>query len=118
VTPSISETFGLSTIEAMAAGLPVLGVDAPGSRDIIEDGITGLTTPDDVAVFTAKLILLSTDHGLRIKMGKQALLLSKKYDIQTTTGTLLQHYERLVEEASLRKKGARYKVNRWFDKLQ
>ena len=118
VTPSISETFGLSTIEAMAAGLPVLGVDAPGSRDIIEDGITGLTTPDDVAVFTAKLILLSTDHGLRKKMGKQALLLSKKYDIQTTTGTLLQHYERLVQEANLRKKGARYKVNRWFDKFQ
>jgi 1,2-diacylglycerol 3-alpha-glucosyltransferase len=118
VTPSVAETFGLSTIEGMAAGLPVLGVDAPGSRDIIEDGITGLTTPDDVAVFTAKLILLSTDHELRKKMGKQALLLSKKYDIQTTTGTLLQHYERLVEAANLRKKGPRYKVNRWLDNFQ
>jgi 1,2-diacylglycerol 3-alpha-glucosyltransferase len=118
VTPSIAETFGLSTIEGMAAGLPVLGVDAPGSRDIIEDGITGLTTPDDVAVFTAKLILLCTDHELRKKMGKQALLTSKKYDIQTTTGTLLGHYQRLVEEANLRKKGPRYKVNRWLDKFQ
>src|SRR4030066_293876 len=118
VTPSSSETFGLSTVEAMAAGLPALGMDAPGSRDIIEDGITGLITSDDVAVFTAKLILLSTDHGLRKKMGKQALLLSKKYDIQTTTGALLQHYERLVEIANLRKKGARYKVNRLLDKFQ
>jgi 1,2-diacylglycerol 3-alpha-glucosyltransferase len=118
VTPSVAETFGLSTIEGMAAGLPVLGVDAPGSRDIIEDGITGLTTPDDVAVFTAKLILLSTDHELRKKMGKQALLTSKKYDIQTTTSTLLGHYERLVEAANLRKKGPRYKINRWLDKFQ
>jgi 1,2-diacylglycerol 3-alpha-glucosyltransferase len=118
VTPSVAETFGLSTIEGMAAGLPVLGVDAPGSKDIIEDGITGLTTPDDVAVFTAKLILLSTDHELRKKMGKQALLASKKYDIQTTTGTLLGHYERLVEAANLRKKSPRYKVNRWLDKFQ
>jgi 1,2-diacylglycerol 3-alpha-glucosyltransferase len=118
VMPSIAETFGLSTIEAMAAGLPVLGVDAPGSRDIIENGITGLTAPDDVAVFTAKLILLSTDHELRKKMGKQALISTKKYDIQTTTGTLLQHYERLIDAANIRKKGARYKVNRWLDKFQ
>src|SRR4030042_4626799 len=89
VTPSSSETFGLSTAEAMAAGLPVLGMDAPGSRDIIEDGITGLITSDDVTVFTGKLIHLSTDLELRKRMRKQAFHLSSKYDIQTTTNTLL-----------------------------
>jgi glycosyltransferase involved in cell wall biosynthesis len=118
VTPSSAETFGLSTVEAMAAGLPVLGIDTIGTRDIIEDGITGLITSDDVAVFTGKLILLSTDHELRKRMGKQALHFSKKYDIQTTTSALLQNYERLVEEAKQRKKGARYKVNRLLDALK
>ena len=73
VTPSSSETFGLSTVEGMAAGLPALGIDAPGTRDIIEDGVTGLISSEDLAVFTAKLVLLSTNHQLRRVMGKQAI---------------------------------------------
>jgi 1,2-diacylglycerol 3-alpha-glucosyltransferase len=118
VTPSSSETFGLSTVEAMAAGLPALGIDAPGTTDIIEDGITGLVSTDDLAVFTAKLVLLSTNHELRRVMGKQAIQISKKYDIQTTTNVLLQHYHRLVDAAKLRKKGASYKLTHLLDRFQ
>jgi 1,2-diacylglycerol 3-alpha-glucosyltransferase len=117
VTPSSSETFGLSTIEAMAAGLPVLGMDAPGSRDIIEDGVSGFITSDDIAIVTAKLVYLSTNHEHRKKMGKQAYQISTKYDIQTTTGALLEHYQRLVEGRKPRKKGPIYSVNRVLDKF-
>jgi glycosyltransferase involved in cell wall biosynthesis len=118
VTPSSAETFGLSTVEAMAAGLPVLGIDSPGTGDIIEDGITGLVTSDDLAVFTAKLGLLSNNHELRRAMGKQAMHASKKYDIQTTTSVLIQHYQQLVEAAKKRRKGVRYKVTRFLDRFQ
>jgi 1,2-diacylglycerol 3-alpha-glucosyltransferase len=118
VTPSSAETFGLSTVEAMAAGLPALGIDAPGTGDIIEDGITGLITTDDLAVFTAKLVLLSTNHELRQVMGKQAIQASKKYDIQTTTNVLVQHYQQLVEKAKRRHKGAHYKLTRFLDRFQ
>jgi glycosyltransferase involved in cell wall biosynthesis len=118
VTPSSSETFGLSTVEGMAAGLPTLGIDAPGTGDIIEDGVTGLVTSDDLAVFTAKLVLLSTNHELRKVMGKQAVQASIKYDIQTTTAVLLRHYQQLVEAAKRRKKGPRYKLSRFLDRFQ
>jgi glycosyltransferase involved in cell wall biosynthesis len=118
VNPSGAETFGLSTVEGMAAGLPVLGIDAPGTGDIIEDGITGLITSDDLAVFTAKLVRLSIDHELRKKMGKQAVKASKKYDIKTTTDILIQHYQPLVDAAKQRKKGARYKLTRFLDRFQ
>jgi len=118
VTPSSSETFGLSTIEGMAAGLPVLGMDAPGSQDIIENGVTGLITSDDLAVFTAKLVLLSTNHELRREMGKQALIASEKYDIETTASTLLQHYRNLVDAKKRRTKGAKYAITRFLDRFQ
>jgi glycosyltransferase involved in cell wall biosynthesis len=118
VTPSSAETFGLSTVEAMAAGLPALGIDAPGTTDIIEDGVTGLVSSDDLAVFTAKLVYLSTNHELRRSMAKQAAQASKKYDIHTTTGILLQHYQKLVERARQRHKSPRYKLTRLLDRLQ
>ncbi len=116
VTPSSAETFGLSTVEAMAAGLPTLGIDAPGTVDVIEDGVTGLISPDDLAVFTAKLVLLSTNIELRKAMGKQAKQASIKYDIQNTTRSLENHYQVLVEKARRRKKSPQYKIAHFFDR--
>ncbi len=47
VSPSdnIQETFGLSLLEAGAAGLPCIASDWDGYRDIVEDGVTGLLVP-------------------------------------------------------------------------
>ncbi|CAJ2656189.1 unnamed protein product [Trifolium pratense] len=39
------ETFGRVTIEAMAFGLPVLGTDAGGTKEIVENNVTGLHHP-------------------------------------------------------------------------
>jgi 1,2-diacylglycerol 3-alpha-glucosyltransferase len=117
VTPSRTETFGLSTVEAMAAGLPVVGVDAPGTSDLIDDGVNGLISSDDVAVFTAKLILLTTNHELRKKLGDQARLASEKYDIQNTSKILEEHYQQLVEAARRRMGNPRYRVTRIMDKF-
>ncbi|XP_058226835.1 uncharacterized protein LOC131335479 [Rhododendron vialii] len=42
---NVGETFGRVTIEAMAFGLPVLGTDAGGTKDIVEHNKTGLLHP-------------------------------------------------------------------------
>ncbi|KAF6172915.1 hypothetical protein GIB67_035469 [Kingdonia uniflora] len=41
----IGETFGRVTVEAMAYGLPVLGTDAGGTTEIVENNVTGLLHP-------------------------------------------------------------------------
>jgi glycosyltransferase involved in cell wall biosynthesis len=45
VLPSEAEGFGLVLIEAMAAGVPVVATEAPGIRDVVQDGETGLLVP-------------------------------------------------------------------------
>jgi 2-deoxystreptamine N-acetyl-D-glucosaminyltransferase/2-deoxystreptamine glucosyltransferase len=45
VLPSEAEGFGLVLIEAMAAGVPVVATIAPGIRDVVRHGVTGLLVP-------------------------------------------------------------------------
>ncbi len=46
VFPSITDTFGLAMIEALACGVPVAAFPVPGPVDVIEQGVTGVLHPD------------------------------------------------------------------------
>jgi glycosyltransferase involved in cell wall biosynthesis len=64
VLPSDAEGFGLVLIEAMAAGVPVIGTNVPGIRDVIEDGVSGLLVPprNPRALATAIEKILNDPH--------------------------------------------------------
>lgn len=115
VISSTSETFGISVVEAMAAGLPVLGIDSPGIRDIIVDGKIGFLSSDDLASFTAKMARLVSEHELRRQMGVAAFNASNTYDIRTTTQNTIQLYQNLVASKRSRKNGWRFRLNRLLD---
>ena len=71
--PSDTETFGNVVVEAMASGLPVVGVDRGGVRDIIRDGETGfLVPPGDAGAFSEALAALVCDSRMRSRMGSCA----------------------------------------------
>jgi len=102
VTASITEVHPLSVIEAMAAGLPVLGIHSVGVGDIVEDGYTGLLSSHDLAAFTAHMTRLCIDKDLRLKLSNAARQAAQKYAIEHTTRLMLERYQKLIEEASPR----------------
>lgn len=71
VAPSVgNEPFGLSVVEAMAAGRPVVASCVGGHQFTMKDGVTGLLfTSDDAADLTEKLRILLDSEQLRIRYG-------------------------------------------------
>jgi glycosyltransferase involved in cell wall biosynthesis len=69
--PSVTETFGNVTAEAMAAGVPVVAARATGAVDLVADGQTGfLVPPRDVAAYADALARLAADPARRHAMGE------------------------------------------------
>jgi len=103
VTASITEVHPLSVIEAMGAGLPIMGIHSVGVGDTVQDGISGLLATHDLPAFTAKLTRLCLDPNLRTQMSKSAREASSAYAIERTTSLMLGHYEKLMREYKPRK---------------
>ena len=103
VTASVTEVHPLSVIEAMGAGLPVMGIQSVGVGDTLQDKVTGFLSTHDLAAYTSKLTRLCLDLNLRAQMGDSARKASSIFAIERATDILLKHYEKLVEEAMPRK---------------
>lgn len=56
VLPSVSEGMPMVLIEAMACGVPVVGRDVPGVRDVIVDGKTGLLAKSSLAEAISRVV--------------------------------------------------------------
>lgn len=75
------ETFGIAIVEAMAAGLPCLVADAPGSRDVTANGQYALDfSPDDSEALAHHMIAILRDPRLRENYSHKALERSRSYD--------------------------------------
>lgn len=79
VSAARSEPFGLSIVEAMAAGLPVVAAASEGASEIIEDGVTGKLVPVGDPESLAKAINdLLDDPSERSRLGCNAQLAARQ----------------------------------------
>jgi phosphatidylinositol alpha 1,6-mannosyltransferase len=98
VFPSLTDTFGQVVQEAMASGLPVVGMRAGGVQDIIQHGVTGLLCePDQPETWmTAVRYLIDSAHTRRL-MGLNARHHVAARGWETIFARMLAHYADLVE---------------------
>jgi 1,2-diacylglycerol 3-alpha-glucosyltransferase len=97
VTASLSEVHPLTVIEAMAAGLPIVGPVAPGLTDLVVSGRTGLLTPQVAGGLAAALAALAHNPELRRCLGDEAARHSEPYDIKRVVSHTVALYEWLLE---------------------
>ena len=80
------EPFALTLLEAMASGIPVVGTVTGGSREILEERVTGLTFDKGDAVGLARQVRrLVSDAGLRQSVAREARCrIEREFRIETT----------------------------------
>lgn len=102
VTASLTETFGIVIIEALASGIPVLAVKAPGIVDIITDGVEGILVENEVGQFAEALEKVVKNPQLREVLSQGALKTSAQYDIDTISERMLNLYQEIIEQEKSR----------------
>lgn len=80
VLPSYYETFGLSALEAMAFGLPVVALSAGALPEMVEDQVTGiLVPPRDEAALAKAIARLLKDPELRHRLGESGRRAAQRF---------------------------------------
>lgn len=95
---SVTETQGLVTIEAMAAGLPVVAVDGPGTRDIIEQGKQGLLVENDPEALAKGIKKLLADPQQMKRFSNSGLKKAKTYDVNELGKQMIGVYEQAIQD--------------------
>lgn len=96
VFASTTETQGLVVTEAMAAGLPVVAVRAPGVDEAVREGETGRLVPEEPTAFAGAVEALLADEARRRAFGDRAREVARERAADRTGARLLGLYEALA----------------------
>ncbi len=99
ILPSYSDSFGISVIEAMAAGLPVIVSKNVGICDVIQEGEAGIIVDCDIRQLKEAIIDLYHNKGKRIRLGKNAEIVARnQFEWTSVINRLEKEYEMIKKE--------------------
>lgn len=91
--PSVTETFGNVTLEAMASAVPVVAARDVGPMGLVDDGVSGmLIDPKDCDAYADALARLIQDHDFRASAGAAGLEIAKRHDWDSINDAAMELY--------------------------
>ncbi len=96
LNPSVTETFGNVTLEAMAAGVPVVAANATGARTLVEDGVTGrLIGARDIPAYADAIAAYAADPEVRHAAGAAGHEAAKAYEWDAVNQKVVDTYRQV-----------------------
>jgi len=102
VLPTLYEAFALVTLEAAAAGLPLVTTEVNGTEDFVVDGENGFLTERDGGSIARALAPLVADSTLRRRLGENARRMVSDYRWDAVARRTHAVYEEVLEERARR----------------
>jgi glycosyltransferase involved in cell wall biosynthesis len=98
VLPSLYEGLGVSVLEAMASGKPVVASRVGGLPDLVEDGVTGLLVPpSDSRGLAEGLLRLASDRRVLAEMGRRGReRAERQFSMEAMAGKNEDYYHVLI----------------------
>ncbi len=91
--PTRIASFGVTLLEAMAAGVPILASDIDGFREVLHHGVEGeFVPPDDTAAWASAIVRLATDRARAAAYGAAGLRTVARYDWKNVAREVLAVY--------------------------
>ena len=94
---STTETIGRVTMEGMAAGLPVVAVNAHGTRELVTPGEDGLLTENDSSALAIAIRMLLDNLELQRRFGQAAARKAGNFDVKIEASRMMDVYYNAIE---------------------
>ncbi len=97
LTASTMETQGLVVLEALASGLPAVGVHAYALPELIHSGENGfIANPADDQVIASSAVKITSDRELFVRFSQNSLNIAAQHDVNRSVMRLERIYERAI----------------------